>query len=78
MLVLSRKCNEQIVIGDGIVVTIVSIRGGSVRVGIEAPSSVGVHRQEVYQAIRSQAHGHDTPRSHRVSEGTSPDTPETA
>ncbi len=52
MLILSRKCNEQITIGDGIVVTVVSIRGGSVRLGVEAPSTVAVHRREVYQAIQ--------------------------
>jgi carbon storage regulator len=51
MLVLSRKRNEQIVIGDGIVVTVVDIRGDKVRLGVEAPSEVPVHRREVYAAI---------------------------
>ncbi len=53
MLVLSRKCNEQIMIGDDIIVTVVSIRGGTVRLGIEAPPHVTVHRQEVLEAIRA-------------------------
>jgi|YNPBryantNP2012_1023418.scaffolds.fasta_scaffold51144_1 carbon storage regulator len=53
MLVLSRKCNEQIVIGDDIVVTVVAIRGGTVRIGIDAPPHVTVHRQEVLEAIRA-------------------------
>ena len=52
MLVLSRKNNESIVIGDGIVVTIVEIRGDKVRLGIEAPKEVPVHRREVFDAIR--------------------------
>lgn len=52
MLVLSRKCNEQIVIGDQIIVTVVSIKGGTVRLGIEAPPHVSVHREEVLRAIR--------------------------
>jgi carbon storage regulator len=52
MLILARKRNEQIVIGDDIVVTIVAIRGGNVRLGIEAPSNVTVHRKEVYEAIQ--------------------------
>jgi carbon storage regulator len=52
MLILSRKRNEQIVIGNGIVVTVIAIRGGNVRLGIEAPPEVAVHRQEVFQAIR--------------------------
>ncbi len=51
MLILSRKLNEQIVIGSGIVVTVVSIRGGSVRLGIEAPADVPVHRKEVHEAL---------------------------
>ena len=54
MLILSRKLNEQIVIGDRIVVTVVAIRGGNVRLGIEAPNDVPVHRQEVYQALRKE------------------------
>lgn len=53
MLVLSRKRNEQIVIGSDIIVTVVSIRGGTVRIGIEAPPHVTVHRQEVLDAIRA-------------------------
>ncbi len=54
MLVLSRKVNEQIVIGDGIVVTVVSIRGGHVRLGIEAPGHIAVHREEVYKLLQQQ------------------------
>jgi carbon storage regulator len=55
MLVLSRKLNEQIVIGDNVVITVVGIRGGVVRLGIEAPQHVPVHRKEVYEAICRQA-----------------------
>lgn len=52
MLVLQRKRHEEIVIGDGIVVvSIVAIRGDTVRLGIEAPKSMPVHRREVYSAI---------------------------
>jgi carbon storage regulator len=50
MLILSRKLDEQILIGDGIVITVVSIRGGKVRIGIEAPPNVSIHRQEVLQS----------------------------
>ena len=52
MLVLSRKINETIIINDNIVVTVVDIRGDKVRLGIEAPKDVPVHRQEVYDAIK--------------------------
>lgn len=55
MLVLTRKVHERILIGDDIVVEIVRIKGGSVRVGISAPESVPVHRQEVAEAMRAQA-----------------------
>lgn len=54
MLVLSRKINESIIINDDIVVTIIEVRGDKVRLGIEAPRNVSVHRQEVYDAIVNQ------------------------
>jgi len=52
MLVLSRKANETIVIGDDIVVTVVEIRHDRVRLGIEAPREVTVHRREVYEKMK--------------------------
>ena len=54
MLVLSRKVDEKIVIADNIIVTIVEIRGDRVRLGIEAPKNIPVHRQEVHEAIKRQ------------------------
>lgn len=54
MLVLSRHRDESIMIGDDIVVTIVDIRGDKVRLGIEAPTDIPVHRQEVYEAIQRE------------------------
>lgn len=61
MLVLSRTRDESIIIGDEIIVTIVDVRGDRVRLGITAPRSISVHRQEVWEAIKrqeSQAHQH--------------------
>ena len=52
MLVLSRKKNESIVINDEITIVVVEIRGDKVRLGIEAPKEVPVHRREVYDAIK--------------------------
>ena len=51
MLVLSRRQGESIVIGGDVVVTIVEVRGGQVRVGIDAPRSIEVHREEVYREV---------------------------
>jgi carbon storage regulator len=62
MLVLSRKKNESIVIGDQIVVTIVEIHGDKVRLGIAAPKEVAVHRQEIYEKINESRGGADAPR----------------
>ncbi len=54
MLVLSRQRNESIVIGDNIVITVVDIRGDKVRLGINAPNTVPVHRQEIFDAIQKE------------------------
>ena len=54
MLVLTRKKNESIVINDVIRITVVEIRGDKVRLGIEAPREIEVHRQEVYQQIHGE------------------------
>ncbi|SFI35344.1 carbon storage regulator CsrA [Planctomicrobium piriforme] len=54
MLVLSRKKNESIVIDERIVITVVEIRGDKVRLGIEAPRDVAIHRQEIYDALRRE------------------------
>jgi carbon storage regulator len=54
MLVLSRQRDETIMIGDDIEVTVVDIRGDKVRLGINAPKSISVHRKEVYDAIRRE------------------------
>lgn len=54
MLILSRHLDESIMIGDDIVITLVDIRGDKVRIGIDAPSNVPVHRREVYNAIQRE------------------------
>ncbi len=52
MLVLTRRAGESVVIGGNVVVTVVEVRGDVVRVGIEAPREVQVHREEVFRAVR--------------------------
>lgn len=54
MLVLSRKKNESIIIDENIVITVVEVRGDKVRLGIQAPREVPIHRSEVHEAIRSE------------------------
>lgn len=58
MLVLSRKQDEKIIIGDSITLMVVSIQGDKVRLGIEAPKHVTVHREEVYRAIQKERQDH--------------------
>jgi carbon storage regulator len=53
MLVLTRKTNECIIIGEDIVLTVIEIRRGKVLLGIKAPREVSVHRRELYEAIKS-------------------------
>ncbi len=54
MLVLSRKKNESIIIDGNIVITVVEIRGDKVRLGIEAPKEVPIHRSEIHASIQSE------------------------
>ena len=57
MLVLSRKLGESIMLGDDVVITIVGIGGRQVRLGIDAPPEVKVHREEVYERIKGRHRG---------------------
>jgi len=54
MLILSRKTNEKIMIGDDISISIIEIRGDQVRIGVDAPRTVKVFRQEVFDAIKAE------------------------
>jgi carbon storage regulator len=54
MLILTRKLGEQIAIGDDIIVKLLEIKGNQVRLGVEAPRHISIHRQEIYERIRSE------------------------
>jgi len=68
MLILTRRIGETLKIGDDIQVTILGVKGNQVRVGIAAPKSVPVHRQEIYDRVQQAAEA-STPVTRR-SEGT--------
>ncbi|WP_438282270.1 carbon storage regulator CsrA [Pseudomonas alabamensis] len=55
MLILTRKVGETIVINDNIRVTVLAIKGSQIRLGVEAPADVPVHRQEIQERIKAQA-----------------------
>jgi len=54
MLILTRKVNESLRVGDDVTITVLGIKGSQIRIGINAPRDVGVHRQEVYERIQNE------------------------
>ena len=57
MLILTRRVGEKILIGDNVSIAVLGVRGNQVRIGIEAPSEVSVHREEIYERIRNEKEG---------------------
>ena len=54
MLILTRRTNETLMIGDDIKITVLNVKGNQVRIGIEAPNDVAVHREEIYRRIQHE------------------------
>ena len=59
MLILTRRIGESLMIGDNINVTVLGIRGNQVRIGVNAPKDVSVHREEIYEKIQHEKRGHE-------------------
>lgn len=60
MLILTRRVGETLVIGDEVTVTVLGIKGNQVRIGVNAPKDVSVHREEIYERIQREKRGEET------------------
>ncbi len=63
MLILTRRVGESLMIGDDVTVTVLGVKGNQVRIGVNAPKEVAVHREEIYEKIQAEMSGDEPPAS---------------
>ncbi|MBF0219741.1 MAG: carbon storage regulator CsrA [Gammaproteobacteria bacterium] len=63
MLILTRRVGETLIIGDEVTVTVLGVKGNQVRLGVNAPKDVTVHREEIYERIQQELNGTTKPRT---------------
>jgi carbon storage regulator len=68
MLILTRRVGETVMIGDEVTITVLGVKGNQVRVGINAPKSVAVHREEIYERIKREQQGDNVDEKKRTAE----------
>ena len=66
MLILTRRVGETVMIGDDVTVTVLGVKGNQVRIGVNAPKDVAVHREEIYERIRQESEGDTSADSENV------------
>ena len=73
MLILTRRVGETLMIGDEVTVTVLGVKGNQVRIGVDAPKDVSVHREEIYERIRQERSG-ESPAHRSQEERTAPES----